>query len=403
MNELNRPYYGVSENEDFEDFKDITYGQAVKMTEEDIMRLPSKEAMLVRKCQKIEKERVKPIRLSEWRDIKVDNSVHDDFDDFKETSSSEDENSEREIYRQELIRLSEQSKNRTFPTLEEELENAQNELVQINKEIMKSTSESTSEIISFDDFENVSTDNSIDSSIDESSDLEETLVLPLKQSTLFEIESVKATPYLPPTRKRTATKVSKKKSTKKKNAVKETENENESLLNISLNPKKTSKKASKKRTKKATDSENVSEEKVAKKRTKKSTTKNINSLLDVPLKLSSKCSLCQKSIKHEPLKSLSKGVLFCDYICAKLYSLNIGTVDLDTASYRKAYIQNRLSPDAKKIYTLCSNRLFIELPVKDSFYKTSNDGLPVKTRITLDLPKDDYKQIRKEYVKLLTH
>ncbi len=338
MNELNRPYYGVSENED--------------------------------------------------------------FDDFNSNSDSEDENSEREIYRQELLRLSEQSKNRTFPTLEEELETAQDELVQINKEIMKSTSESTSEIASFDDG---SIDNSIDSSIDESSDLEETLVLPLKQSTLFEIESVKATPYLPPTRKRTATKVSKKKSTKKKTAVKETESEDESLLNMSLNPKKTTKKASKKRTKKATDSENTGEEKVAKKRTKKSTTKNINSLLDVPLKLSSKCSLCQKSIKHEPLKSLSKGLSFCDYICAKLYSLNIGTVDLDTASYRKAYIQNRLSPDAKKIYTLCSNRLFIELPVKDSFYKTSNDGLPVKTRITLDLSKDDYKQIRKEYVKLLTH
>jgi hypothetical protein len=217
----------------------------------------------------------------------------------------------------------------------------------------------------------------------------------------------------------------KKKSVKKMKISKKTVSENSMNENSSDSSisKKTSKKSmkksnSKKSTKKSTSEENSSEDsslstsdllsipmKTTTKKTskKKTTSKKIESLLDVSIKTNCKCSLCQKKImKFEPLRSFDQQLIFCDYICAKLYSLNIGPTNLDFKSYRNAYNQHRLSSDALKIYNLCSKKLFIELPVKDSFYKKVNDGI-VKVQISLDLDKDDYRQIRKEYVKLLNH
>lgn len=147
----------------------------------------------------------------------------------------------------------------------------------------------------------------------------------------------------------------------------------------------------------------ITTKKTTKKKTSTtSTSRNTGSLLDVPIRTINKCSLCRKRIKYEPLKSRDQQLIFCDYICAKLYSLNIGSTKLDEDSYRKAAAQQRLSSDALKIYNLCSKKLFIELPVKDSFYKKIDDKI-VKVPISLDLDTADYHQIKKEYVKLLNH
>lgn len=47
--------------------KHLTYRDALKLSEEKIMELPIADALMVRKAQKIEEDRPKPMKISEWK------------------------------------------------------------------------------------------------------------------------------------------------------------------------------------------------------------------------------------------------------------------------------------------------------------------------------------------------
>lgn len=117
----------------------------------------------------------------------------------------------------------------------------------------------------------------------------------------------------------------------------------------------------------------------------------MTSLLDAPLysnnkkmskkrSISEECDYCHHKNKNSTLQasiyngSIRKydyskfdptqenGILhFCDYICARLYDVNIHRICINEKQYRKDYLKNLLTNSAKMIYERKGIRLFTEL------------------------------------------
>lgn len=61
-------------------------------------------------------------------------------------------------------------------------------------------------------------------------------------------------------------------------------------------------------------------------------------------------------------------LLFCDFLCAKLYNDNCNPISINFKEYRQLYLTNKLDKTAKDVYDRCKNVLFVMLPV----YKTQS-------------------------------
>lgn len=61
-------------------------------------------------------------------------------------------------------------------------------------------------------------------------------------------------------------------------------------------------------------------------------------------------------------------LLFCDFLCAKLYNDNNNPISINFKEYRQLYLTNKLDKTAKDVYDRCKNVLFVMLPV----YKTTS-------------------------------
>lgn len=61
-------------------------------------------------------------------------------------------------------------------------------------------------------------------------------------------------------------------------------------------------------------------------------------------------------------------MLFCDFLCAKLYNDNIEAISINFKEYRQLYLTNKLDKTAKDVYDRCKNTLFVMLPI----YKTDS-------------------------------
>lgn len=61
-------------------------------------------------------------------------------------------------------------------------------------------------------------------------------------------------------------------------------------------------------------------------------------------------------------------LLFCDFLCAKLYNDNRNPISINFKEYRQMYLTNKLDKTAKDVYDRCKNVLFVMLPV----YKTNS-------------------------------
>ena len=75
------------------------------------------------------------------------------------------------------------------------------------------------------------------------------------------------------------------------------------------------------------------------------------------------CDMCHGKIKDCGLYSLNHNLMFCDLICAKIYSDNIGKIDIDFQLYRNNYISKKLSVSAEKIYQKYKYKFFQQLPI----------------------------------------
>lgn len=118
--------------------------------------------------------------------------------------------------------------------------------------------------------------------------------------------------------------------------------------------------------------------------------------------VSQTCSFCNKKCTTKTLSTIDRELKFCDYICARLYDINVEKIELNEKEYRKYYIRNELSENSKKIYTICRNKSLFQLPVKTTFTKKENKHL-VTLPITLGLSSQEIKQIKEDYSKLLNH
>jgi len=75
------------------------------------------------------------------------------------------------------------------------------------------------------------------------------------------------------------------------------------------------------------------------------------------------CDMCHRKIKDCGLYSSNHGLIFCDLICAKIYSDNINKIDIDFQLYRNNYISKKLSVAAEKIYQKYKYKFFQQLPI----------------------------------------
>ena len=75
------------------------------------------------------------------------------------------------------------------------------------------------------------------------------------------------------------------------------------------------------------------------------------------------CVMCHGKIKDCGLYSLHHNLMFCDLICAKIYSDNISKIDIDFQLYRNNYISKKLSVSAEKIYQKYKYKFFQQLPI----------------------------------------
>jgi hypothetical protein len=75
------------------------------------------------------------------------------------------------------------------------------------------------------------------------------------------------------------------------------------------------------------------------------------------------CKLCNVKIKDCGVHSLNHDLIFCDLICAKIYSDNYEKIDIDFQEYRNNYIFKKLSTHADKIYQKYKYKFFQQLPI----------------------------------------
>ena len=75
------------------------------------------------------------------------------------------------------------------------------------------------------------------------------------------------------------------------------------------------------------------------------------------------CNMCHKNIKDCGLYSANHDLVFCDLICAKIYSDNIEKITIDDKEYRNNYTLNKLSKEAEKIYLKYKYKFFDQLPI----------------------------------------
>ena len=75
------------------------------------------------------------------------------------------------------------------------------------------------------------------------------------------------------------------------------------------------------------------------------------------------CSMCHSKIKDCGIYSLKHDLIFCDLICAKIYSDNVNKIDIDFQTYRNNYISKKLSGSAEKIYQKYKYKFFQQLPI----------------------------------------
>jgi len=76
-----------------------------------------------------------------------------------------------------------------------------------------------------------------------------------------------------------------------------------------------------------------------------------------------RCSMCHANIKGNGLYSLKHDLIFCDLICAKIYSDNIAKIDIDFQDYRNKHVEGQLSATAEKIYQKYKYKFFQQLPI----------------------------------------
>ena len=77
----------------------------------------------------------------------------------------------------------------------------------------------------------------------------------------------------------------------------------------------------------------------------------------------STCAMCYGKIKDCGLYSKDHKLIFCDMVCAKIYSDNISKIDIDFKEYRNNFILKKLSTSAEKIYQKYKYKFFQQLPI----------------------------------------
>ena len=75
------------------------------------------------------------------------------------------------------------------------------------------------------------------------------------------------------------------------------------------------------------------------------------------------CAMCHSKIKDCGLYSKNHDLIFCDLICAKIYSDNYEKIDVDFQAYRNNYILKKLSTSSEKIYQKYKYKFFQQLPI----------------------------------------
>ena len=75
------------------------------------------------------------------------------------------------------------------------------------------------------------------------------------------------------------------------------------------------------------------------------------------------CAMCHRKIKDCGLYSLNHDLIFCDLVCAKIYSDNINKIDIDFQTYRNNYVSKKFSVSAEKIYQKYKYKFFQQLPI----------------------------------------
>ena len=69
-------------------------------------------------------------------------------------------------------------------------------------------------------------------------------------------------------------------------------------------------------------------------------------------------------ISHDNLILCKPILKFCDFICARLYDVNIHKLSIDYASYLNAYNKKELSERAESVFKLCEGKLLDQIVVK---------------------------------------
>ena len=75
------------------------------------------------------------------------------------------------------------------------------------------------------------------------------------------------------------------------------------------------------------------------------------------------CKLCHKTIRDSGLQSINHDLIFCDLICAKIYSDNIDKINIDYDEYRRNFCNNKLSNKSLDVYKKYKGKFFVELPI----------------------------------------
>jgi len=122
-----------------------------------------------------------------------------------------------------------------------------------------------------------------------------------------------------------------------------------------------------------------------------------NQILKSDFKDYSICNMCHTKIKDCGLYSINHDLIFCDLICAKIYSDNVEKINIDSQLYRNNYVMKKLSSNAEKIYLKYKYKFFQQLPIL--LIKNENKNELHQCIIENDIKKyrTIFKEIKSEF------